>query len=83
MSDSPRRHPQPDTRSPVGEAMTWVSRIMAIGLSMFLPGLAGGWLDARAGTGFLGPAGFVLGFVAGLWQLAAIANRPNRNHSRE
>lgn len=83
MNDSPRRQRQPDTRSPVGEAMTWVSRIMAIGLSMFLPGLAGGWLDDRAGTGFLGPAGFVLGFAAGLWQLAAIANRPNRNQSRE
>jgi hypothetical protein len=75
MSELQPRPRRPDTRSPVGEAMVWVSRIMAIGLSMFLPGLAGGWLDARLGVGFLGPAGFILGFAGGLWQLAAIAKR--------
>ena len=56
-------------------SLMWVSRITAIGLSMFLPGLAGNWLDARLGLTFLGPLGFVLGFVAGLSQLVAISRR--------
>lgn len=64
--------------SPVGEAMVWVSRIMAIGLTMFLPGVAGGWLDARLGTGFIGPLGFVVGLglaICSLWQLATRTRR--------
>lgn len=61
--------------SPVGEAMVWVSRITAIGLSMFLPGVAGGWLDQRLGTRFLGPAGFVVGFVSALAWLAQVGRR--------
>ena len=64
--------------SPVGEAMVWVSRIMAIGLTMFLPGVAGGWLDARLGTSFIGPLGFVVGLSLAfysLWQLAARRRR--------
>jgi len=41
---------------------------MAIGLLMFLPGVAGSWLDARLGTSLLGPAGFVVGLgTAFLW----------------
>jgi hypothetical protein len=32
--------------------MAWVSRITAIGLTMFLPGVAGSWLDGRLGTRF-------------------------------
>jgi hypothetical protein len=46
---------------------------------MFLPAVAGGWLDARLGTGFLGPVGLGIGFVAGLtWlvRLAAGRGRP-------
>jgi len=69
----PRRRP---SGSPVGEALVWVSRITVIGLSMFVPGLVGGWLDARLGLAVLGPLGFVVGFVAGLAQLSAIARRP-------
>jgi hypothetical protein len=67
--------------SPVGEAMVWVSRIMAIGLTMFLPGVAGGWLDARLGTSFLGLSGIVLGLgVAIFWltQLKGVAGRTKR-----
>jgi hypothetical protein len=59
MSKAP--HP-----SPVGEAIAWASRIIAIGLAMFLPAVAGNWLDARFGTSFLGPIGLVLGFMLGL-----------------
>lgn len=58
--------------SPVGEALAWAARIMAIGLVMFLPGVAGGWLDDRFGSGWIGPAGFVLGFVASLAWLASL-----------
>ena len=61
--------------SPVGEALTWAARIMAIGLVMFLPGVFGTWLDGRLGTGFLGPLGFVLGVSAAIVQLVAIGRR--------
>lgn len=57
----------------VGEALGWASRIIAAGLVMFLPMVAGGFLDARLGTGFLGPAGLGLGFVAGLTWLVRMA----------
>jgi hypothetical protein len=64
--------------SPVGAAFGWAARIMAVGLTMVLPGIGGRWLDSRLGTGFCEPAGFVLGFTAGLtcssprssWRLA-------------
>lgn len=61
--------------SPVGEALAWASRIIAIGLAMFLPGVAGGWLDERLGTRWIGPAGFVVGFVAALAWLASLGRR--------
>lgn len=67
--------------SPIGEAMAWVSRITAIGLAMFLPGVAGGWLDARLGTWFLGPAGFVLGLGSALFWLAQLARRKGGGRS--
>ena len=47
--------------SPMGDAFAWASQIIAIGLAMFLPAVAGNWLDARLGTRFLGPAGLVFG----------------------
>lgn len=59
--------------SPVGEALSWASRIMAIGVAMFLPGVAGGWLDERFGTRWLGPSGFILGFALGIAWLASLA----------
>lgn len=58
--------------SPVGDAFAWASRIIAIGLMMFLPGVAGGWLDARLGTRWLGPACLVLGFAGALAWLASL-----------
>lgn len=63
------------SESPVGEAMAWASRIMAIGLTMFLPGVAGGWLDERLGTRLIGPAGFVLGFTVALTWLVNLGRR--------
>ena len=64
--------PQP---SPVGDAIAWASRIIAIGLAMFLPAVAGNWLDARFHTRFLGPIGLVLGFVLGLAWLVQLGRR--------
>ena len=57
--------------------MAWASRIIAVGLTMFLPAVAGNWLDARLGTVFLGPAGLVLGFVLGLSWLVQLRGRKN------
>jgi hypothetical protein len=66
------REPHP---SPIGEAMAWVSRIIAIGLTMFLPGVAGSWLDVQLGTRFIGPAGFALGLGTALLWLIQLGNR--------
>jgi hypothetical protein len=65
----------PMAASPVGDAMTWAARIMAIGLAMFLPAVVGGWLDERLGTAFLAPVGLVLGFIAGLSWLIQLQPR--------
>ena len=59
----------------MGEAMVWVSRITAIGLAMFLPGVAGGWLDSRLGTRFLGLAGLALGFSVAIAWLVQLQRR--------
>ncbi len=59
----------------MGEALVWVSRITAIGLTMFLPGVGGGWLDDRLGTRFLGPSGFVLGFLLGMAAIVGLRGR--------
>jgi len=71
MSREPRE-------SPVGDAFAWASQIIAIGLTMFLPGVAGGWLDARLGTRWIGPAGFVLGFTGALAWLASLGRGKRR-----
>jgi hypothetical protein len=52
-------------------AMQWVARIFAAALMMFLPGVGGQWLDRQWGTGFIGPAGFVLGVIGGMTYLIA------------
>jgi hypothetical protein len=62
-------------QSPVGAAIVWASRIMAVGVAMFLPAVAGTWLDSRLGTGFLGLVGLVLGFVAGIGWLVQLGKR--------
>jgi len=73
----------PET-SPIGEAMIWASRVMAIGLTMFLPGVAGNWLDVRLGTGVLGPAGLVIGFSTAIFWLVELGrqSRHRRNDRR-
>ena len=59
--------------SPIGAAFGWAARIMAVGLTMVLPGIGGRWLDSRLGTGFCEPIGFILGFAAGLTALVRLA----------
>jgi len=58
--------------------MVWASRIMAVGLAMFMPAVAGNWLDRQLGTDVLGMAGLVLGFVFGLAWLVQLSRRKNR-----
>jgi hypothetical protein len=57
--------PQPQ-RSPLGEAFSWASRIMAVGVAMFLPAVAGNSLDTRLETRIFGLVGLIIGFVVGL-----------------
>lgn len=59
--------------SPIGAAFGWAARIMAVGLTMVLPGIGGSWLDSRLDTGFCEPFGFVIGFTAGLAALVRLA----------
>ena len=69
-----------DTRSPVGEALAWASRLMAVGFVMFLPAVGGGWADARLGTSWLAPVGLVLGFGLGLtWLVRLTSGLKRRN----
>lgn len=58
-------------------AMQWVSRIMAAGLMMVLPGMAGQWLDGRLGTSFLVLVGFAAGLTMSIAYLIAIT-KPKR-----
>lgn len=58
--------------------MVWVSRITAIGLVMFLPSVAGGWLDTRLGTSFFGLVGLALGFSAAVTWLVQLQRRRGR-----
>jgi len=63
---------KPPQLSPMAAAMQWVSRIVAAGLMMVLPGLAGQWLDERFETGFLALVGFGLGIWLAIAYLIAI-----------
>ncbi len=74
MAKSPPQHP-------MAAAMQWVSRIMAAGLMMVLPGLAGQWLDKRLGTGFIVLAGFAAGLAMSIAYLIAIT-KPKRKKNR-
>ena len=62
----------------MGEALSWASRIMAVGAAMVLPAIAGSWLDGRLGTTVWGPVGLVAGFVLGLAWLVRLAVKGRR-----
>jgi len=59
-------------------AMEWVSRILAVVAVMVVPGLVGGWLDQRWGTGFLTLLGFALGLTVGTVYLVAVTRSLNK-----
>lgn len=67
-----REQPQ---QSLVGEAFAWAARIMAVGLAMALPAIAGNWLDKRLETRFLAVVGLMLGFSAGMAWVVQVARR--------
>ena len=67
--------------SPVGDAFAWAGRIMAVGLIMVLPGVGGSWLDNRLETSWWEPAGFVLGFIAGLTALIQLTRTARKTAS--
>ena len=76
----------PDRRNPLGEALDWAARIMAVALEMVLPGLAGHWLDGRLGTSFLVLVGFAFGLTMGVWHLLLMtraAESRNRRDTRD
>jgi len=72
---------KPPPQHPMAAAMQWVSRIMAAGLMMVLPGLAGQWLDGRLGTGFLVLLGFAAGMALSIAYLIAVT-KPARKKKR-
>lgn len=71
----------PDGRSPIAEAMEWVSRILVVAAVMVLPGLAGQWLDKRWGTGFLVLVGFAVGLTGGIAYLVKITSGAVRKNN--
>jgi hypothetical protein len=48
---------------------------MAVGVAMFLPAVAGRWLDARLETAWLGLVGLAVGVAAGLAWLVRLGAR--------
>ena len=64
--------------APIGEALAWASRVIAAGVAMALPAIAGRWADDRLGTHVLAPIGLVVGFVAGLGWIVRLSARPRQ-----
>lgn len=65
-------------RPPMVVAMEWVTKITTVALEMVVPGVVGGWLDKKFGTGFIALAGFALGVSVGIWHLCVITAPGNR-----
>jgi len=73
---------KPPPVHPMAAAMQWVARVMAAGLMMVLPGLAGQWLDGRLETGFLALVGFAVGITVSIAYLIAIT-KPDSKRRQE
>ncbi len=56
-------------------ALEWLSRTLAILLFMVGPGLVGSWLDKRLGTGWLTPAGLIVGMALATGLLILLAGK--------
>lgn len=52
--------------SNMSEALTWVSRVLAVGVIMGGCGWLGNLLDSWIGTSFLTIVGFLIGMIIGL-----------------
>jgi F0F1-type ATP synthase assembly protein I len=64
----------------LGEAFSWVGRVIAVAVEMVLPGLAGHWLDRTWGTSpFLAAVGFLIGLVMGMTHLIVMAQASARS----
>lgn len=63
---------------PIAAAIVWVSRITTIAIAMVLPGVAGGWLDKRLGTSWLGAVGLAIGLAGGLALLVNLTKNEGR-----
>lgn len=74
--------PSGDDRPPLAVAMEWVAVITTVVAEMVLPGIAGAWLDARWGTGFIGLAGFALGMAIGIRHLVSLSNSRTQTTKR-
>jgi hypothetical protein len=72
-SERQRVDNSPQNRPPMAVAMEWVSRILAVVFVMIGPGILGGWLDKRWGTGFLTLSGFAVGLTVGTVYLVVVA----------
>lgn len=75
--------PRRTSGSPIGEALVWAYRIMAVAVAMCVPVVAGNWLDHRWGTSVWGPVGLVVGFTGGLAALvrATRAGAPGKERA--
>src|SRR5579872_6302529 len=74
--------PPGDDRPPLAAAMEWIGVITTVVAEMVLPGIAGAWLDARWGTGFIGLAGFALGLTIGIRHLVSVSNSRSQTSKR-
>ena len=69
-----------DQRSPLAAGLEWASRVTTLSLQMVVLGLAGYWLDGKAGTlGLFTLIGFSLGMTLGVWQLIRFTRQQQSN----
>jgi hypothetical protein len=65
---------RPEPQSVVSQGIRWATRATSIGLEFALPALLGGYLDRSWKTGStMTVAGALLGFLAGMTHVLAIA----------
>jgi F0F1-type ATP synthase assembly protein I len=69
---------------PIALAMEWVAKITTVSLEMFLPAVAGGYVDRRFGTNYWALIGVVVGMTVGLWHLLQMTKvKPKADGKRD